>query len=57
MPTLLEAAGIDAAKQVGPLDGTSLVGLLAGRHPRGAAAVLAFPELHLPGRPPRWRRA
>ena len=30
MPTLLEAAGIDAAKTVGPLDGVSLVPLLTG---------------------------
>lgn len=30
VPTLLEAAGIDAAKTVGPLDGVSLVKLLRG---------------------------
>lgn len=30
VPTLLEAAGIDPAKAVGPLDGVSLVGLLRG---------------------------
>ena len=30
VPTLLEAAGIDAAKTVGPLDGVSLVKLLSG---------------------------
>lgn len=30
VPTLLEAAGIDVAKTVGPLDGTSLLGLLKG---------------------------
>jgi len=30
VPTLLEAAGIDLAKQVGPLDGVSLVKFLAG---------------------------
>jgi arylsulfatase A-like enzyme len=30
VPTLLEAAGIDVAKTVGPLDGTSLMGLVKG---------------------------
>jgi arylsulfatase A-like enzyme len=30
VPTLLEAAGIDVAKTVGPLDGTSILGLLEG---------------------------
>lgn len=30
MPTLLEAAGVDPARSVGPLDGVSLVGLLRG---------------------------
>jgi len=30
VPTLLEAAGIDVAKTVGPLDGVSLTGLLRG---------------------------
>lgn len=30
VPTLLEAAGIDVAATVGPLDGTSLLGLFAG---------------------------
>ncbi len=30
MPTLLEAAGVDAGKTVGPLDGTSLLPLLRG---------------------------
>lgn len=30
LPTLLEAAGIDPAKSVGPLDGTSLLGLWRG---------------------------
>jgi arylsulfatase A len=30
VPTLLEAAGIDVAKTVGPLDGTSILGLLKG---------------------------
>lgn len=30
VPTLLEAAGIDVAKTVGPLDGVSLTGLLGG---------------------------
>jgi len=30
VPTLLEAAGIDVAKTVGPLDGTSLIGLVKG---------------------------
>ncbi len=30
VPTLLEAAGVDVAKTVGPLDGTSILGLLEG---------------------------
>lgn len=31
VPTLLEAAGVDVAKEVGPLDGVSIAGLLRGQ--------------------------
>lgn len=49
MPTLIEAAGLTAAKTTGPLDGTSLMPVLTGGQ---FAPRTLFPhaELHEPGR-------
>ena len=44
VPTLLEAAGVDLAKQVGPLDGVSLVKLLAGGELAPRALFWHFPN-------------
>ncbi len=44
VPTLLEAAGIDLAKQVGPLDGASLTKFLAGGELAPRALFWHFPN-------------
>ena len=44
MPTLLEAAGIDPAKTVGPLDGVSIVKLLRGESAAARTLYWHFPN-------------
>lgn len=44
VPTLLEAAGINVAKTVGPLDGVSLMGLLKGGSLPGRPLFWHFPN-------------
>lgn len=44
VPTLLEAAGIDPARAVGPLDGVSLSGLLRGDAPAERPLFWHFPN-------------
>ena len=44
MPTLLEAAGIDPTKAVGPLDGTSIMSVLSGAQPVERTFFWHFPN-------------
>lgn len=44
VPTLLEAAGVDVAKQVGPLDGVSLLPIFKGETPPSRPLYWHFPN-------------